>query len=276
MRYVRCERGGVVPPVGCPHAPHAASPPPTRPPAHPPTHPPPLPSHSAWACPWRYRYRWAGVGFVGARGCWTPRGWGMGVGERASWLNRGFSAVSGAVLGIRQELYLPPRGALGHPGVGTPRRWAGTTLCPPGCGPCRHPRRLQPPRTSPPRRAFGLRPKPPQFCPCDALGSVRHGFPPLPYALSEGFSPPRVGTYFCVRTFWPRPRVTVPNVAPGFRLPAALLEGMASRVPRTFVFQTLASASGIGAQCRTWVRGHNLMSGGGGGMGGQLQGGALP
>ena len=92
----------------------------------------------------------------------------------------------------------------------------------------------------------------------------------------KGLASPRVDTYFCVRTFWPRPRVTVPNVAPGFRLPAALLEGMASRVPRTFVFQTLASASGIGAQCRTRVRGHNLMSGGGGGMGGQLQGGALP
>ena len=37
MRYVRCGRGGVVPRGWLPHAPHAASPPPTRPPAHPPT-----------------------------------------------------------------------------------------------------------------------------------------------------------------------------------------------------------------------------------------------
>ena len=74
--------------------------------------------------------------------------------------------------------------------MGTPHRRAGTTLCPPGCGPCRHPRRLQPPRTSPPRRAFGLRPKPPKFCPCDALSSVRHGFFPLPCALPDGSSPP--------------------------------------------------------------------------------------
>ena len=62
----------------------------------------------------------------------------------------------------------------------------------------------------------------------------------------KGLASPRVGTYFCVRTFWPRPRVTVPNVAPGFRLPDALKEGMASRVPRTFAFQTF----GLGLKYR--------------------------
>ena len=37
----------------------------------------------------------------------------------------------------------------------------------------------------------------------------------LPDALSEGIAPSDV-TYFCVPNFWPRPRVSVPNVAPGF------------------------------------------------------------
>ena len=135
------------------------------------------------------QYRWAGVGFVGARGCWTPRGWGMGVGERASWLNRGFPAVSGAVLGIRQELYLPPRGALGHPGVGTPCCWAGTTLCPPGCGPCRHPRRLQPPRTSPPGEPLASGPNPPNFV--LVTHSVQFGMasPPCLMPSRKGLAP---------------------------------------------------------------------------------------
>ena len=129
---------------------------------------------------------------------------------------------------------------------------------------------------APPAKFLASGPNPPDFVP--VTHSVQFGIasPLRNMHPRKGLASPRVGTYFCVRTFWPRPRVTVPNVAPGFRLPAALLEGMASRVPRIFVFQTLASASGIGAQCRTRVRGHNLMSGGGGGMGGQLQGGALP
>ena len=47
-----------------------------------------------------------------------------------------------------------------------------------------------------------------------------------PDALSEGMAPSDV-TYFCVPKFWPRPCVTVPNVAPGFHLPDALSEGRA-------------------------------------------------
>ena len=64
MRYVRCERSGVVPQLVAPTLPML---PPHLPPSHPPTHPPPPLSHSAWACPWRY-----GTGGLGWGGGGTP------------------------------------------------------------------------------------------------------------------------------------------------------------------------------------------------------------
>ena len=64
MRYVRCERSGVVPQLVAPTLPML---PPHLPPSHPPTHPPPPLSHSAWACPWRYGTGGLGWGGGGAR-----------------------------------------------------------------------------------------------------------------------------------------------------------------------------------------------------------------
>ena len=100
---------------------------------------------------------------------------------------------------------------------------------------------------APPAKFLASGPNPPDFV--LVTHSVQFGIasPLRNMHPRKGLASPRVGTYFCVRTFWPRPRVTVPNVAPGFRLPAALLEGMASRVPRTFVFQTFGL--GLGYRC---------------------------
>ena len=95
-----------------------------------------------------------------------------------------------------------------------------------------------PPRTSSPGEPLASGPNPPNFV--LVAHSVQFGMasPHLPDALSEGISPLGCHVLLCSKL--------------------------------------LASASGIGAQCRTWVRGHNLLCGGGGGLGGQLQGGALP
>ena len=101
--------------------------------------------------------------------------------------------------------------------------------------------------------------------------------PPSDLCPLGWFSPPRVGTYLCVRTFWPRPRVTVPNVAPGFHLPDALSEGIApSGVtyfcvpnfwPRPRVSVPNVAPGFVDTTC---------CAGAGGGLDGQLQGGAPP
>ena len=139
VRSVRTQWCGAT--VGCPHAPHAASPPPTLPPVHPPTASA-LPQRMGM--PMAVRYRWAGVGWWGRTSDGPPRA----GGDRGS--------------------------------VKVPPGW--TERAPPG-------------------QSFGLRPKPPKFCPCDALGSVGVASPHQPDALSEGCSPPSVGTYFVFGPF---------------------------------------------------------------------------
>ena len=69
-------------------------------------------------------------------------GWGGGV--QPVDLNWGVDGRSGECLRDQQEAYPPPWSTFGCSGVGIPRRWAGTALCPPGRGLCRHPRQLLP------------------------------------------------------------------------------------------------------------------------------------
>ena len=71
VRSVRSQWCGAT--VGCPHAPHAASPPPTLPPAHPPTATA-LPQRMGMPMAEPVPVGWGGV--VGAHECWTPPGWG--------------------------------------------------------------------------------------------------------------------------------------------------------------------------------------------------------
>ena len=68
----------------------------------------------------------------------------MGVGGKPVDLNWGVDGRSGECLWDQQGAYPPPWSAFGCSGVGIPRRWAGTALCPPGRGLCRHPRQLLP------------------------------------------------------------------------------------------------------------------------------------
>ena len=113
MRYVRCERSGVVPPGGCPHAPHAASPPPTCPPANPPTATA-LPQRMGMPMAVSVPVGWGGV--VGGHGCWTPRGWGDG--GYCQLTEPRISAVSGAVLGQGRNSNCRPGVPLGTLGLG--------------------------------------------------------------------------------------------------------------------------------------------------------------
>ena len=174
VRSVRSQWCGAT--VGCRHAPHAASRPPTFPPAHPPT---------ATALPQRMGMPMAVP---------VPVGWG-GV----CWCARVLDPPGLGDGGWRKSQLAEPR--FSGRFRGSPGDQAGTLSAAPGCpwapwgwepravGPGPHcvlrdaahvgtHGDSSPPRTSPPRRAFGLRPKAPQFCPCGALGSVRHGFPP--------------------------------------------------------------------------------------------------
>ena len=215
MRYVRCERSGVVPQLVAPTLPML---PPHLPPAHPPTHPPPLPSHSAWACPWRYRYRWAGVGLWGRTSAGPPRaGGGLGVSERATWLNRGFFGRFGGSPGDTAGTLSAAPGCPWAPWGWDPAPLGRDHTVSSGMRPMSAPTATPAPQDESPQASLWPQARtPPNFV--LVTHSVQFGMasPPLPYALSEGISPPRMGTYFCVRTFWPRPHVTVPNVAPGF------------------------------------------------------------
>ena len=72
-------------------------------------------------------------------------------------------------------------------------------------------------RTGPPRAILWPQAQtPPSFV--LVTHSARPGVasPPHPDVLSEGCGPPSDVAYSRVPNFWPRPRVSVPNVAPGF------------------------------------------------------------
>ena len=177
MRYVRCERSGVVPPLVAPTLPML---PPHLPPSHPPTHPPPPLSHSAWACPWRYRYRWAGVGLWGRTSAGPPRaGGGLGVSKRATWLNRGFFGRFGGSPGDTAGTLSAAPECPWAPWGWDPAPLGRDHTVSSGMRPMSAPTATPAPQDESPQASLlASGPNPPKFCPCDTLGSVRHGFPP--------------------------------------------------------------------------------------------------